>query len=113
MAHGIPIGDAGEEVARERPPRMWSLYLHIFRVGRPRGQRLFVLSHVYAYTSCHSYRELNFGPRVDRDDKRGLLFMGERNLYALIINVKNTLGRWAQIERSSGAIGAPPGSGPL
>ena len=29
MAHGIPIGDAGEEVARERPPRMWSLYLHI------------------------------------------------------------------------------------
>ena len=97
MAHGIPIGDAGEEVARERPPRMWSLYICIFLGSVDREGSDFVLSHV-----C-------------RDDKRGLLFMGERNLYALIINVKNTLGRWAQIERSSGAIpiGAPPGSGPL
>ena len=53
-----------------------------------------MLSHVYAYTSCHSYRELNFGPRVDRDDKRGLLFMGERNLYALV-NYKRGKHTWA------------------
>ena len=80
MAHGIPIGDAGEEVARERPPRMWSLYLHIFRVGRPRGQRLCVVACVP-------------GP-LDRDDKRGLLFMGERNLYALV-NYKREKHTWA------------------
>ena len=81
MAHGIPIGDAGEEVARERPPRMWSLYLHIFRVGRPRGQRLFVLSHV-----CRV--------RLTETIKEGCYLWGERNLYALV-NYKREKHTWA------------------
>lgn len=46
MAHGIPIGDAGEEVARERPPRMWSLYICIFLGSVDREGSDLVLSHV-------------------------------------------------------------------